>query len=48
MAEQEEPVHLDTVDARAGSKSRRTRYILGMSLALVIVVFAILYFRAAG
>ena len=40
--------HLDTAEARAGSAPGVVRYILGISLVLVIVIFAgiLLYGRA--
>lgn len=42
MAENDESIHLDTDDARAGATPHMTRYILGISLVLVIVAFAII------
>ena len=39
-----EPEHISTNDARAGSTPHMTRYILGWSLALVILAFVILLF----
>ncbi len=42
MAENEEPIHVSTDRARAGSTPHMTRYVLGIGLALVIVAFAIL------
>lgn len=38
----EEPEHLSTTDARAGSTPHMTRYVLVWGLLLVIVAFAIL------
>ena len=35
--------HIDTDRARAGSTPGMTRYILGISLVLVIVLFAAIY-----
>lgn len=43
MAENEQPVHLDTDRARAGATPHMTRYILGISLALIIVIYLILF-----
>lgn len=43
MADNDKPVHLDADEARAGATPGMTRYILGASLVLVIVVFAIIY-----
>jgi hypothetical protein len=40
MAEPAE--HLTTNEARAGSTPHVTRYVLGIGLALVIVIFAVL------
>jgi hypothetical protein len=34
--------HIGTEEARAGSTPRMTRYILGWSTALVVLIFAIL------
>jgi hypothetical protein len=44
MADDEKQIHIDTEDARAGSTPHMTRYILGISLILVIVVFGFLLF----
>jgi len=46
MAEQNEPIHLDTQDARAGATPHMTRYILGYGLVLVVIAFALIYFLA--
>ena len=38
-----EPVeHVTTTEARAGSTPHMTRYVLGIGLALVIVIFAVI------
>ncbi|WP_315763160.1 hypothetical protein [Sphingomonas sp. Y38-1Y] len=42
MADPNEQVHIDTDRARAGSTPHMTRYILPISLALVIAIFAYL------
>jgi hypothetical protein len=42
MADEQKHVHLDTEDARAGSTPHMTRYILGISLVLIIVIYAIM------
>ena len=42
MADPNDRVHLETDEARAGTTPRMTRYILVMSLVLVVVVFALL------
>ncbi|MBB4859586.1 sensor domain CHASE-containing protein [Novosphingobium chloroacetimidivorans] len=35
-------VHVDSVEARAGSKNNVVRYILAISLALVVIAFTII------
>lgn len=40
MADRDDRTHLSTDDARAGATPHMTRYILGISLVLIIVVFA--------
>ena len=42
MADPNEQVHIDTDRARAGATPRMTRYILPISLVLVIAIFAYL------
>ena len=42
MADPNDQVHIDTDRARAGSTPHMTRYILPISLALVIAIFAYL------
>jgi hypothetical protein len=42
MADQNERVHLETDEARAGTTPRMTRPILFISLTLVVVIFALL------
>jgi hypothetical protein len=42
MAENDETIHLDSEDARAGATPHMTRYVLGFGLVLVIVAFAII------
>jgi hypothetical protein len=37
----EEPEHISTNDARAGSTPHMTRYILGWGLGLVVVAFIV-------
>jgi hypothetical protein len=44
MAEQ--PEHLTTTEARAGSTPHMTRYVLVIGTGLVIVLFAIILFAA--
>lgn len=45
MADNEPQPHIESDDARAGSTPHVTRYVLGISLALIIIVFAILFIR---
>lgn len=45
MANDEQPIHVDGEDARAGATPHMTRYILAISLVLVIVIFAVLLLR---
>ena len=45
MTDPDRPTQLTTDDARAGETTGKMRYVLLISLALVIVVFAILFFR---
>lgn len=45
MADPNERIHLETDDARAGATSHMTRYILAISLVLVIAIFAFLVIR---
>ena len=45
MADENEPIHVDAERARAGATPHMTRYILGVSLVLIIVVYAILVLR---
>ena len=43
----ERPEQVTTTEARAGATPHMTRYILGLSLALVVLLFAIIYLVAA-
>jgi hypothetical protein len=45
MADPEEQTHLTGEQARSGATPHMTRYILGISLVLVIVIFAFLLYR---
>ena len=45
MADPEEQTHLTGEQARSGATPHMTRYILGISLVLVIVIFAFLLLR---
>ena len=40
MADDNEPIHINTERARGGSTPGVTRYVLGASLILIIVLFA--------
>ena len=42
----EQREHVTTTEARAGSTPHMTRYVLGIGLLLVIVIFAIILFIA--
>lgn len=43
----ERPEHLTTTEARAGTTPHMTRYILPISLGLVILLFVIILFVAS-
>ncbi|HEU4961722.1 MAG TPA: hypothetical protein VFT56_15115 [Sphingomonas sp.] len=45
MADETEPKHVETERARAGATPHMTRYILGISLVLIIVIYAYLVLR---
>jgi len=45
VADQHEE-HVTTTEARAGSTPHITRYVLGIGLVLVIVLFAVILFAA--
>jgi hypothetical protein len=40
----DEPVHLDKQDARSGATLGVMRYVLGISLIAIVVIFALLLF----
>lgn len=42
MADDDEHIELSKQDARAGSTPHVTRYVLGISLGLIVVIFAVL------
>ena len=48
MADDKEQIHLDGEEARAGATPHMTRYILAISLVLVIVIFVVLFLRPFG
>ena len=45
MTDPNRPTEIETDDVRAGETKGAMRYVLGISLALVIIIFAILFFR---
>jgi hypothetical protein len=45
MADPDQRIHVETDDARAGATPHMTRYILAISLILVIVIFGFLVLR---
>lgn len=45
MADDNEPIHVKTDRARGGSTPGIARYVLGASLVLIVVIFAILFIR---
>lgn len=45
MVENDEEIHVTTDDARAGATPHMTRYILGISLVLLIAIYAFLVLR---
>jgi hypothetical protein len=45
MADETEPTHIETEEARAGATPHMTRYILGISLVLIIAIYAFLVLR---
>ncbi len=40
------PEHLTGTEARAGTAPRSMRYVLGVGLVLVVVIFAVILFAA--
>ena len=48
MADPNEQIHINSTEARGGATPGMTRYILGASLALVIVAFIAVYFLWAA
>ncbi len=47
MTTDERPEQVTTTEARAGSTPHMTRYVLGVGLVLVVVLFAIIFAVAA-
>ena len=44
MAENEDSIHIDAEQARAGATPHMTRYVLGFGLVLVIIAFAVILY----
>ena len=44
--QQQHEEHVTTTEARSGSTPHMTRYVLGIGLVLVIVLFAVILFAA--
>jgi len=44
MADQNEPIHIDSEDARAGATPHVARYVLGFGLLLVIIAYAVILY----
>ena len=42
----DQPEHVTTTEARAGSTPHMTRYVLGVGLLLVVVIFGLILFIA--
>jgi len=45
MADPDDKIHMSGTNARSGASTHMTRYILGISLVLVVVVFAFLFMK---
>ena len=45
MDDPNDPIHVETEDARAGATPHVTRYVLAISLVLIIVIFGVLILR---
>ncbi|MBY8826801.1 hypothetical protein [Hephaestia mangrovi] len=45
MADDDKPIHVEAEEARAGATPHMTRYILGISLILIIAIYAFLVLR---
>jgi hypothetical protein len=41
MADEKDPIHVSTQDARAGATPHMTRYILAISLVLIVIIYAV-------
>lgn len=43
MTNAEPPEHISEQDARAGNTPHIVRYVLGISMALIIIIFAVIF-----
>lgn len=43
MTDPETPIHISKEDARGGATPHVVRYVLGASLALIIIIFAVIF-----
>ena len=48
MVDPNEPLHIDTERARAGATPHMTRYILAVSLVLIVLIYAAYLLLRAG
>ena len=48
MVDPNEPTHIDTERARAGATPHMTRYILTVSLVLIVIIYAVYLLLRAG
>mgnify|MGYP000058100299 FL=1 len=48
MVDPNEPMHIDTDRVRAGATPHMTRYILAVSLVLIIAIYAVYLLYSAG
>ena len=48
MHKENEEVHLDAEEASAGTKTGAVRYVLLISMVLVIAIFVVLFLRPFG
>ena len=45
MTDPEPPIHISEQDARAGDTPHVVRYVLAVSLVLIVVIFAVMFIR---
>ncbi len=48
MEHPDEEIHVKVEDARSGTKNHGVRYVLGISMALVIIAFLLVYMLRSG